>query len=290
MLKLIVEDELIEIISNLLVRNYGFKEKDIRKNYSIKDLSWTPDLYAVKGHEKWAIEVKTIKSFPDVIIQQISNELIKEKSPQFFIATTPENIKFFRIRCKKYGIGLLEISKNKLKLIISPFKRSIKKPIKNFRPNVFYIFLSSKAELKERIEAKKNGKVFEDMYSPHKIVLKCHEYTSYSSPNKVWLKIKEDINKSHGFIGILNGEYRRMVDKEIKYAFRKWKGNKKRIKIMVKTMDVKNRDKKQNKLIQYIQNNIKHSNYDGISDFSKRFGPEFQSLVITILPKSYSKR
>jgi hypothetical protein len=217
---LLPEDELLDVLSYSLIRQFRFEESRIKKSAPAW-VGWNPNLFATKKGETWIILIRTAKYIPPVYWNLFFRTKKTNSGVKIFLATTSKNTSSFLKECRKNEIGIIEIKNKRIQIIYEPiFKRSRAQP-KPKKCRLFKCFLSSAENTTERDIALRTIKnVWPSLIRPHGIEAFRIEEFGRHNQKRLWEDIKHGIVDSNYFLAVLSQvNYRHWVDREVRYAF-----------------------------------------------------------------------
>lgn len=211
-----MEDKIIELLK---------KDHYLIQDIIPKELSWTPDLYAKKDNKYYAFEIREKNTIPETSIQRMSQSKLKRDELYIYVIFKEKPLSSIIKYTEIYGIGIKYISKsNIVELLKSRCFSSLKEIIQKDKKRIHKmkkidIFISSHQDILER---RKTIDRINFINKSHKCPI--YPVLVEDDPSSNISKIKKIINKnmdnSDYFLGILEKQYRELVDYEFKRCFK----------------------------------------------------------------------
>ena len=266
-----------DVIVNILKR-MGFKT--VEKQISPKEFEWNPDFYAQVDSRGIAILVRrTEDDIPDIFIQKIASTRSRLGKLEIFIVFLNKPQKSTIDKIALYGIGVMVLRRLELNVLSHSrnFSAKIQKVSgikKAKQPTKMSVYPSSHQSDKER-------KIITDIISQvnksfqvpiFTYLLEDHREREIQGLRK---DMKDGINDTDIFIGIIKKEDSKAVRFEFKTAFLLLDGRKMKthqLIIFVQDMPERSRDKNLVKLIDEIKRrkDLKYLSYYNLQDFETK--------------------
>ncbi|MDD5417016.1 MAG: hypothetical protein PHU12_03505 [Candidatus Aenigmarchaeota archaeon] len=271
----------------LILKNKGFENISYNRG---PDSSWAFDIFAESNSVAMGIELRRNNYVPDILIEKINK--IKKYNKKLYIyfifenQPNPSTINF--LKRHKLGIGIFR--ENKIYAILNSGDFSnINKKIpphnqKHKNPNVpsIYIFISSKIQNKDGLpfkERKIAKSVIRNIAQTHNIpIIPITIEDDLKGSTKFSRIAIKKLEPCQFFVCILGKEHGKIVEKEVKKAF-KFIRNKKFILILRKEMKWEDFEEAQKKLLDFLEDKNDILPYSGQNDIRKKLECNLMKMV-----------
>lgn len=301
--------EEVEAIKRIIpiLKDKGYNS--ISRSPILPALSWSFDLVAESSDKVLALEYRRNDKIPDSFLERMQN--IKRYKKRLFIYLIfdkrPRETSISLLN--KFGIGVMIFQNNKLYSLsdskdfskssesktvsrIRTNKKKQKKVVKEKTMHQIWVYACSKlyetddrTPCKERIIIHRVINRFKKMKVPIECVL-VEDDMSYGK--KFRKKMLEKLKTCHIFIGAINERYGSNIEYEIKTIFR-MKNDNWLILILKKNMKLDELDKRQSRLIDYIEKQTGHIPYNNFKEFEENVQSNLFKMINRLYGLNKSK-
>ena len=265
-------EKITEILRNKGFRTISFNEINIPVN-------WAFDIFAEKKDEVVVFEYRKNDRLLDIFFQRLKDIKKFDKKLSIYLVFERRPKGSVISKLSSLGIGIMLFQKDKIFTLSKSKDFSKKKPKKIIKKpreipksmHQIFVYVSSRQYENDGGEiCKERGiicNIIHDFYRRHQLPVTARLVEYDRRDRKINEKIRKNLHESHLFVCALREEFSGYVDYEVKKAFDIIRENE-LILILKKNMPLNSVDKKQIKLIEYIENKDNyHLPYSNLTEF-----------------------
>ena len=261
----------------------GFTQLDDGTNFN--EIALAPNFLFEKDSVIKALVIReSSTSLPLSIIQRFSeSKRISDRTLELFFVFLSKPNRTILGNCKNFAVGILYLN-DKSEIEIYTESRQLKgRPVIGTIPRT-QLFFSSRQHLEERVLANEIVNDQRDSLRVPIFSMLVENDQQYSNDiRKLWPVICRCMDECQYVLVILNGEYRKIIDRETKRALEYY--DPEDILFYIKN-DKQTKDEWKDLITRVTSNNVKYTDYIDLRDFKLKFNQRLMKIIINLHDKN----